>query len=121
VRLFLIFWDEYHINHMASARHAREALLRFVRTAFGPTDLVALMDPLTPVSALRFTRDRHELSEAARRLQGRSGIYVPARSAVEEAHLQSREGPERLRSQVTLSALKSAVVHLATLRQGRKS
>ena len=43
VRLFLIFWDEYHIGQMASATRARNALAQFVRTAFGPTDIVAFM------------------------------------------------------------------------------
>jgi hypothetical protein len=56
-----------------------------------------------------------------RRLQGRSGIYSPARSVLEEAHMYSREGVERVRSQVTMTALKSAAVHLGSLRQGRKS
>ena len=121
VRVFLIFWDEYHINRMASAHYAREHLARFVRTAFGPTDLVAFMDPLTPVDAIRFTRDRHELGEVVRHLRGRLGEYIPPRSVIEEAHLHSREGVERLRSQVTLTALKSAAVYLASLRQGRKS
>jgi VWFA-related protein len=121
VRVFLIFWDEYHINRMASAVHAREYLTRFVKTAFGPKDLVAFMDPLTPVEAIRFTRDRQELADLVRRLQGRSGIYSPARSVLEEAHMYSREGVERVRSQVTMTALKSAAVHLGSLRQGRKS
>ena len=48
VRLFLIFWDEYHIGQMASANRARGYLMQFVRTAFGPTDIVGFMDPLTP-------------------------------------------------------------------------
>ncbi len=121
VRVFLIFWDEYHISRMAGEIRARENLTKFVRNAFGPTDLVAFMDPLTTVDAIRFTRDRLELAEKVRTLQGRSGVYTPARSVVEEAHMYSREGVERLRSQVTLSALKSAAVHLGTLRQGRKS
>jgi VWFA-related protein len=121
VRVFLIFWDEYHINRMASALHAREYLSRFVKTAFGPTDLVAIMDPLTPTDAIRFTRDRHALSESVRTLRGRLGEYIPPRSVVEEAHLQSREGVERLRSHVTLTALKAAAVELGSLRQGRKS
>ena len=121
VRVFLIFWDEYHINRMASAVHAREYLTRFVKTAFGPKDLVAFMDPLTPIEAIRFTRDRQELADLVRRLQGRLGIYSPARSVLEEAHMYSREGVERVRSQVTMTALKSAAVHLGSLRQGRKS
>jgi VWFA-related protein len=121
VRVFLIFWDEYHINRLTSALHAREYLMKFVRSAFGPTDLVAFMDPLTPIEGIRFTRDRLELAERVRTLQGRSGIYTPVRSVLEEAHMYSREGVERIRSQVTLSALKSAAVHLGTLRQGRKA
>jgi VWFA-related protein len=120
VRVFLIFWDEYHIGQMASAVRARAALMQFVRSAFGPTDLVAFMDPLTPIDALTFTRDRLELFERTRRLIGRSGVYVPTRSAVEDAHLE-RGDIERLRSEVTVSALKSAVVHLGGLRDGRKA
>jgi VWFA-related protein len=120
VRVFLIFWDEYHIGQMASATRARNALMQFVRTAFGPTDIVAFMDPLTPIDAITFTRDRLELFERTRRLIGRSGVYVPTRSAVEDAHLE-RGDVERLRSEVTVSALKAATVHLGGMRDGRKS
>lgn len=121
VRVFLLFWDEYHINRMTSAVRAREILMRYVRAAFGPKDLVAIMDPLTPVDAIRFTRDRLELSESVRTLRGRSGEYTPPRSVIEEAHLQSMQNIERLRSEVTMSALKSAAVFLGSLREGRKS
>jgi VWFA-related protein len=120
VRVFLIFWDEYHIGQMLSAPRARASLMHFVRAAFGPTDLVAFMDPLTPIDAITFTRDRLELFEKTRRLIGRQGVYVPTRSAVEDAHLE-RGDVERLRSEVTLSALKAATVHLGGLRDGRKS
>lgn len=121
VRVFLIFWDEYHIDQFGSAVRAREQLTRFVLEAFGPTDLVGVMDPLTPISALRFTRDRRALAEQIRLLRGRRGIYVPARSAVEEAHLREAQDVERIRSQVTASALKSAIAHLGAIRQGRKA
>jgi VWFA-related protein len=120
VRVFLIFWDEYHIGQMVSANRARTSLMQFVRTAFGPTDIVGIMDPLTPIDAIQFTRDRLELFERTRRLIGRSGVYVPTRSAVEDAQLQ-RGDVERLRSEVTVSALKSAAVHLGGMRDGRKA
>jgi VWFA-related protein len=120
VRLFLIFWDEYHIGQMTAATRARAYLTQFVRTAFGPTDIVGFMDPLTPIDAIKFTRDRLELAEQVRRLVGRSGVYVPTRSAVEDAHLQ-RGDVERLRSEVTMSAVKSAAVHMGGMRDGRKS
>ena len=120
VRLFLIFWDEYHIGQTMSATRARGYLTQFVRTAFGPTDIVGFMDPLTPIDAISFTRDRLELAERVRRLVGRSGVYVPTRSGVEDAHLQQGD-VERLRSEVTVSAVKSAAVHLGGMRDGRKA
>jgi VWFA-related protein len=120
VRVFLIFWDEYHIGQLASATRARASLMRFVRTAFGPTDIVAFMDPLTPIDSLWFTRDRLELGEHVRKLIGRSGVYLPPRSVVEEAHLE-RGDIERVRSEVTVSAVKAAAVHLGGMRDGRKS
>lgn len=121
VRVFLIFWDEYHIGQFGSAVRAKEQLMRFVLEAFGPTDLVALMDQLTPVDALRFTRDRRALANEVHLLRGRLGMYVPARSAIEEAQLRNAQDVERIRSQVTTSALKSAIMHLGTMRQGRKA
>ena len=105
---------------MVSANRARGYLMQFVRTAFGPTDIVGFMDPLTPIDAIHFTRDRLELAEHVRHLVGRSGVYVPTRSGVEDAHLQQGE-VERLRSEVTVSAVKSAVVHLGGIRDGRKA
>jgi VWFA-related protein len=120
VRVFVIFWDEYHIGRFASAIHGRKALTSFVAAAFGPTDLVALMDPLLPVDALRFTRDRTELADRIRKLEGRYGVYTPTRSVIEEAHLQRRD-IARVRSEVTVSALKSAAVHLGGLKEGRKA
>jgi VWFA-related protein len=56
VRLFLIFWDEYHIGQFIPATRAREVLTEFVRTAFGPADLVGIMDQLTTVDSIKFTR-----------------------------------------------------------------
>src|SRR5262245_30141638 len=52
IRVFVIFWDEYHIGQLVAAMRAREALNQFVQTAFGPTDPVALMDQLTPADAI---------------------------------------------------------------------
>jgi VWFA-related protein len=121
VRLFVIFWDEYHIDQFGSAVRAREQLTNFVLEAFGPTDLVALMDQLTPISALRFTRDRRDLANQVHNLRGRRGLYIPARSAIEEAHLRNGQDVERIRSQVTATALKSTIMHLGTLRPGRKA
>src|SRR5438552_2408030 len=50
--VFLLCWDEYHIAQLASATNGRAALPDFVRNALGPTDLVAVMGPLTTIDAL---------------------------------------------------------------------
>ena len=120
VRVFVIFWDEYHIGRFAEAIKGRRALTNFVTTAFGPSDLVALMDPLLPVDAIALTRDRRELSEKIARLEGRFGVYTPTRSAAEDNMLQMRD-IARVRSEVTISALRSAAVHLGSIKDGRKS
>ncbi len=120
VRVFLIFWDEYHIGRFASALHARKALTDFVRTAFGPTDLVALMDPLLPTDAIRWTRNRSDLALAVQKLEGRFREYLPPRSIIEEAQIARRD-VERLRSEVTISAVKAAASYLGGLREGRKA
>jgi VWFA-related protein len=121
VRVFLIFWDEYHIDPFVGALRGREDLTRIVLNAFGPTDLVAIMDPLLTLPAIRFTRDRRDLAEQVRKLRGRRGVYLPPRSGIEEAHLLEMRYIERIRAQVSVSAVKAAAVHLATLREGRKS
>lgn len=120
VRVFVIFWDEYHIGRFAEAIKGRKALADFVSSAFGPADLVALMDPLLPVDALRFTRDRRELAEKIAKLEGRFGVYTPTRSAAEDNMLQRRD-IARVRSEVTISALRSAAIHLGSIKEGRKS
>ena len=123
VRVFLFFWDEYHIEEHRSALFARNGLTRVMLNAFGPTDLVAVMDPLTPTDAIRFTRDRRELANQVHRLKGRRGVYFP-RSLVEEEHLRAppqHGGIEVIRQQVTTSAIRSAAGFLGSIKEGRKS
>jgi len=124
VRTFLILWDEYHIGEFASQFRAREALERAVLTDFGETDLVGLMDQLTPMSALEFTRDRREMADRVHKLQGRRGVYFP-RSPLEEEQMRAAMslpgGIEALRSMVTFDAIKAAATHLRTLGEGRKT
>jgi VWFA-related protein len=123
VRVFLFFWDEYHINEQRSTYIAKQALTRIVLDAFGPTDLVAIMDPLTPTDAIRFTRDRRELANHVHKLRGRRGIYFP-RSLVEEEHLRAPSqygGIEVIRQQVTTSSIRAAAGYLGSIKEGRKS
>lgn len=120
VHVFAIFLDDYHVSRGRNTLVVREALTRWIRQALGPTDLVVLMDPLTPLDALTFTRDRHKLVQAIQAFEGRRGIYVPARSLLEEQQQLSRD-IRRVRIEVTLSALEALVTHLGSLKEGRKS
>ncbi len=125
VRTFLILWDEYHIGETAAAYRGREALERAVLTAFGETDLVALMDQLTPISAIEFTRDRRGMADRIRKLKGRRGVYFPPRSPLEEQQMSGATsavgGIEGLRSLVAFDAIKAAATHLRTFGEGRKT
>jgi VWFA-related protein len=120
VRVFVIFLDDYHVDkHPAITIPIRRSLKDFIGRLW-PTDLVAMMDPLTPLDALRFTRVKQELLDAVAKFEGRQGEYYPVRSLLEEAQLRS-ENPRRMRAQVTLSALAGLCVKLGGLREGRKT
>jgi VWFA-related protein len=120
VRLFALFLDDYHIDsHPEVAQRLKRALESFV-DALRPTDLVVVMDPLTTLDALTFTRDKWLLRERIRTFKGRRGELVPVRSVIEEAQLSQRNVWE-IRAGVTLSALEALVTHLGGLREGRKS
>ena len=121
VRVFLLFWDEYHIGQFVPSLRARDQLTSFVLGAFGPTDLVAFMDPLTTLDSIHFTRDRRELANHVHTLRGRRGVYVPARSVLEEGHLQQMRDIESIRAQISASAIRGALLHLGSLREGRKT
>jgi VWFA-related protein len=123
VRLLVIVIDDYHLKYgsLEDVRLRRD-LVRFIQHELRPLDLVAVMGPLTPLSDLELTRDRAELIRRVNKLEGRLGGFVPPRSAIEEGHLRLGAGQlARVRAQISLSALQAAVVHLAGLREGRKS
>lgn len=120
VRIFAIFFDEYHIEKAPSITlRMRDILADFV-AKLGPTDLVAIMDPLTPLSALEFTRSRRELLDRVKTFEGRRNQFFPVRSVLEEAQL-TRQNIGEIRAGVTLSALNALVTYLGGLREGRKS
>ena len=78
------------------------------------------MDPLTPISALDYTRAKERLLGPIKKFKGRRGIYVPPRSVLEEGQGTARN-PRRVRAEVTLSALTAIVTHLGSLRERRTS
>jgi VWFA-related protein len=120
VRLFAIFLDDYHIDKRPEITlPLREALTKFVNQ-LGPNDLVALMEPLTTLYDLKYTRSKPDLLARIRTFEGRRGETFPVKSVIEEAQLTQRNWME-LRSGVTLSALKALATQMGGLRDGRKS
>ena len=120
VRLFAIFLDDYHIDKSPFITSTIRKALKDLVKLFGPNDLITVMDPLTPLSALTFTRNRDDLLARMEKFEGRRGELFPVRSVMEEAQMRERNIWE-LRGGVSLSALGAVVTHLGGLREGRKS
>lgn len=120
VRLFAIFLDDYHIDKRPDITvPLRETLTKFIKQ-LGPNDLVALMEPLTTLYDLKYTRAKDDLINRVRTFEGRRGEVFPVKSAIEEAQLTQRNWQE-LRAGVTLSALEALATQMGGLREGRKS
>ncbi len=119
VRLFAVFMDDYHLGRFPQEMlPLRKGLADFLGM-MGPLDLVTVMNPITPLSGLEWTRDKAELSREIRNYEGRDDNFV-GRSALEESQAFSRN-IARVRSQVVITALQSLVMHLSGLREGRKT
>ncbi len=120
VRVFAIFLDDYHVDKAPQITiPLRQGLSLFVNRMW-PTDLVAMMDPLTPLSALRFTRSKRNCRQVVNKFEGRQGEIFPVKSVMEEAQLM-RGDIRRVRAQVTFSALAALTMKLGGMREGRKS
>jgi VWFA-related protein len=121
VRLFVIFFDDYHVRLGASLR-IKEDLIQFIQTQLGPKDMIAMMYPLDPVRTVSFTRNHQAIIRAIERWQGWKYRYTPPRNMMEERYSNFPvEIVERLRNQVSLSALQALMWRLGGLREGRKS
>ena len=100
---------------------SRKPLIDFVENQLGPQDMVAIMYPLTPVTALTFTRNRESLHQRHREVRGRKGIYEPRNEFEERYFYYPVATVEAIRNEVSMSAIKGAAVRLGSMREGRKS
>ncbi len=120
VRLFALFLDDYHIDKAPDITlPLRRGLQEFIRNLW-PTDLIAIMDPLTPLNALRFTRSQPDLLRVISTFEGRQGELFPIKGPLEEAQWASGQ-VRRLRAEVTFSALTALTMKLGGMREGRKT
>jgi VWFA-related protein len=120
VRMFAIFLDDYHVRRESSIR-AREGLARFIETALGPSDLVGVMYPLQSTAAVQFTRDHALVASALRQFTGRKFDYTPRNQYEENYARYPTETVERIRNEVSLSALDGLLVRMGGLKEGRKA
>ncbi len=120
VRLFVILFDDYHVRR-GNDMGVRKPLIEFVQNQLSPVDLVAVMYPLTPVNDIQFSRNRGALISAIESFEGRKHDYRPRNMFEEQYAMYPAQTVERIRNQVTMSALKAASVRLSGLREGRKS
>jgi VWFA-related protein len=118
VRVYAIVLDDYHVPRMDELR-VIDPLIAFVQR-LPPTDLVAVYYPLDSMTDVAFSRDRERAVRAIRAFKGRRGDYQPTRP-VEEEHLRHPESIERIRRQITMSALEGLATHLGGIKQGRKT
>jgi VWFA-related protein len=120
VRIFVFMLDDYHVRRGA-AMAAREQLVRFIRNQLGPLDLIGVMYPLTPVTDLRLTRNHEEVIRVVERFEGRKFDYRPRNEFEDRYSMYPAEVVERIRNEVSLSALRGLMTRLGGLREGRKA
>ena len=119
VRLFGVFLDDYHVR-VGTSMAARQQIARFIETQLGPSDMVGVMYPLQPVSTIRFTRNHDAVSRGIQQFLGRKYDYTPKNAIEERYAYYPTETVERIRNQVSLSAVEGMIVHMGTLKEGRK-
>ena len=119
-RIFVFFLDDYHVR-LGNSMAARKPLAEFVQNNLAPNDLVALMYPLSPLDTVALTRDHQGIIRALERFEGRKFNYEPRNSTEQRYALYPAETVERIRRQVSLSALEGLAVKLGAMREGRKA
>src|SRR5471030_2485497 len=120
VRLFAIFLDDYHVRRGASMA-VRGQLARFIDTQIGPSDMVGVMYPLEATGSVRMTRNHSAVSRGLQQFLGRKFEYEPKNQFEEQYAHYPTDTVEKIRNQVSLSALKALIVHMGSLKEGRKS
>lgn len=120
VRVIAILLDDYHVRKL-TAMSVKEPLTQFIQTRLSPNDLVAVMDPLTPVSDLMFTNDHASVVRAIQAFEGRKFDYTPRNRFEQEYSRYPTQQIERIRNDVVMDALSAIAVRMGSLRQGRKS
>jgi VWFA-related protein len=120
VRLFVVLLDDYHVQR-GNDLSVKKPLMEFIENQLAPADMIAIMYPLTPITDLRFSRNREASMSAIEHFEGRKYNYTPRNQFEEKYANYPAQVVERVRNQVTMDALKGAAMKMGALREGRKS
>ena len=120
VRVFVIFLDDYHVR-FGNAVRARRMLIDFLQNDLIETDLVGVMNPLMPLEAVRLTRNHQAVINAVNDFRGMKYNYEIRNNFEAAYNMYPTEVVERIRNNVSLSALRGLMIYLGGLREGRKS
>ena len=123
VRLFGIFFDDYHVSRDASLT-ARDRIAQFIASDVGPSDMVGLMYPLDPLSSVLLTRNHEAIQKGIGQFVGRKGNYEPKYPPEVTVYREYFDKPamiEQIRNQISYSALEGLITHLGGFKEGRKT
>jgi VWFA-related protein len=120
VRLFGIFLDDYHVRD-GNSLAARQQIARFIETQLGPSDMIGLMYPLQPAATVRFTRNHDAVRAGIERFLGRKFDFTPKNDYEQRYAHYPTEIVERIRNQVSLSAMEALISRMGGLKEGRKA
>jgi VWFA-related protein len=123
VRLFAMFFDDYHVSREASLA-ARDRIAQFVAADLGPSDMIGLMYPLTPLSSVLLTRKHDAVEKGIGQFVGRKGDYEPTSPPEVTLYREYFDKPaviEQIRNEISYSALMGLITHLSGFKEGRKT
>ncbi len=119
-RVIAIFLDDYH-TRLANGMSVKRELAEFLQTQLRPSDMVAVMYPLTPVTDVSFTRNHDAVIRAVNAFEGRKFRYQARNDFERQYEQQPTEVVENVRNQVSMSALRGLATRLGSVREGRKA
>jgi VWFA-related protein len=120
VRVFGIFLDDYHVSREAG-RTAAEQLALFIERELAPSDMIGIMHPHMLLTDVRINRDHAGAAETVRAFEGRRGNTRPVNAAEENVLVRYPLDVAKIRREVSLSALRSFILRLGGLKDGRKT
>lgn len=130
-RVFTLFFDRHYVS-LSGSYHARKPIIETLDRVIGPDDLVGVMTPELPVSAITYSPRTTSIENAVTKTwfwgqRDRLTERTPQEVSIEQCYPESGKDRDiagkmiaRLREQQTLNALEALVTHLEGLRPERK-